>query len=104
MVYAQIQRVPPARTGRSHVYGEFTSHFAPFPQRMVRNRSHKFIFNAPCQGELYDLANDPFELDNRIDDESLSDVKRELISTMIEQMTTLEDPLVSWLKRIQDFY
>ena len=35
-----------------------------FSQRMVRTHDYKFIFNASSFGELYDLKNDPYELNN----------------------------------------
>jgi len=93
-----------AASNRDFVYGEFTAHFSSFPQRMLRTRTHKLIFNAASRGELYDMQNDPHEIDNKIDEPALAEVKRELINQLIKQMDKMKDPLVGWLKRIQDFY
>ena len=89
---------------RDFVYGECTAHFSAFPQRMVRTKTHKLIFNASSRGELYDMLADPYEIENKIDDPALAGVKRELIDQLIIQMELLHDPLVRWLKRIQGFY
>ena len=47
--------------------------------RTVRTHSHKLTLEVSSgAGELYDLANDPYELDNRFDDPGLAVVRREL--------------------------
>lgn len=91
-------------SGRDHVYGELTSHFVQYPQRMFRTKTHKLIFNACSNGELYDLASDPYEINNLIDSPHNQSIKKELIAGLIKQMTSLNDPLVNWLKRVQGFY
>ncbi len=91
-------------TGREYVYAQFTAHFTDFNQRMIRTKSHKFIFNGPAIGELYDLISDPLELVNRIDDPHYSGVKRELISLLAAEMKKLNDPLSGWFNRIKDVY
>jgi arylsulfatase A-like enzyme len=89
---------------REYVYGEFTQHFTPFPQRMIRTKTHKLVFNAGTDGELYDMINDPFELQNEIDNLSFQSTKRELLQKLISEMEKLEDPLVNWVKRIYEYY
>jgi len=85
-----------APTGRDHVFGEFTKHFCPFPQRMVRTRTHKFIFNAAAEGELYDLERDPHELHNVNRDPAYAQVKRELMAVLEREMQARDDPLLRW--------
>jgi len=99
-----LMRGEKGSTGRDFVYGEFTAHFCQFPQRMVRTRTHKFIFNAPSRGELYDLGRDPHEIDNLIDSASHAAVKRELIAMLHAQMKALDDPILKWFERVKDFY
>lgn len=89
---------------RDHVYAQFTAHFADYSQRMIRTRKHKFVFNAPSFGELYDLEKDPHELNNLIDNAEYADVKRDLIYRLMDEMRELDDPLLGWFSRIRDEY
>jgi arylsulfatase A-like enzyme len=51
--------------------------------RTVRTRTHKCTFDlASGAGELYDLASDPAEMDNRYDDPACAKVRRELHDMM----------------------
>jgi hypothetical protein len=51
--------------------------------RTVRTRTHKCTFDLGSgAGELYDLANDPAEMDNRFDDPGCEKVKKELHDMM----------------------
>jgi len=48
--------------------------------RTVRTRTHKLTLEAGSgAGELYDLRNDPFELDNRFDDPGVASAQAELV-------------------------
>ncbi len=93
-----------AGTGRDFAYAEFSAHFASFPQRMLRTRIHKFVFNACSRGELYDLVVDPHEVVNQIDSQAHREIKLGLIRLLLAQMEAMHDPLRGWLDRIQDFY
>jgi len=90
--------------GRNHIYAQFTAHFSEFNQRMIRTHRHKFIFNSPTFGELYDLEKDPYELVNHIDNPEYSGIKKELAALLLSEMERLEDPLYSWFSRIRDVY
>ncbi len=94
----------PVSSGREHVYAEFSGHFAAFPQRMVRTRTHKLVFNASSMGELYDLESDPHEVCNRIGDIAYAKVKRDLMDRLEAEMTKRNDSLLTWFKRIRDCY
>ncbi|MCD6396467.1 MAG: sulfatase-like hydrolase/transferase [Spirochaetaceae bacterium] len=92
------------KIGRDYVYGQFTAHFVDFHQRMIRTARHKFIFNSPAEGELYDLEKDPCEMENLIDNPQYSEVKRKLIDMLLDEMKNINDPAISWLNRIKDVY
>ncbi len=91
-------------TGRGYVYAQFTAHFTDFNQRMIRTKTHKFVFNGPTTGELYDLVKDPFELNNQIDNPKYSGIKKDLINLLIGEMEKLNDPVLGWFRRIKDVY
>ena len=71
---------------RDSVLVEFYTHENPRPwlmdmdYRAVRTERYKLIhwIQHPDERELYDLQEDPFELENRIDDPALQDVVEEL--------------------------
>ncbi len=93
-----------ASTGRTYVYAQFTAHFTDFHQRMIRTRNHKFIFNSPAEGELYDLKKDPHEMHNLIDDPAYRAVKKNLTGLLLQEMKQLNDPALRWFSRIRDVY
>ncbi len=66
--------------------------------RTVRTKTHKCIFELESgAGELYDLANDPAEMDNRFDDPGCAKVRKELNDMMRERpgvvRTDLAEPV-----------
>lgn len=89
---------------RSFVYGQFTGHFTDYNQRMLRTRTHKLVFNSPERGELYDLEKDPNEMVNLIADPESASVKQEMISSLLDEMHRLDDPVREWVKRIRAVY
>ncbi|MCL4508507.1 MAG: sulfatase-like hydrolase/transferase [Chloroflexi bacterium] len=58
---------------------------------MIRSRSHKLIYRPGDRSELYDLVQDPRELDNRYDDPNQRLVR-----------TDLEQQILSWYVRTSD--
>jgi hypothetical protein len=51
--------------------------------RIVRTNTHKCTFELTSgAGELYDLVNDPGEMDNRYDDPACAGVRKELEEMM----------------------
>ena len=91
-------------TEREYVYAQFTAHFTDFSQRMIRTKNHKFVFNGPTIGELYDLTKDPLELYNQIDNPKYSGIKKKLINMLIGEMEKINDPVLGWFRRIKDVY
>lgn len=62
----------PDHTIRDLVYSEYNGQqFGLYTQRMVRDRRYKYIWNATDRDELYDLEEDPWEMENRIGEPSL---------------------------------
>ena len=78
------------------VISEFEGHQIPFWQRMVRSRTHKYIFNGTDVDELYDLTRDPGELVNRIDDPACAEVRRDLKARLLAWMQRCGDPLLKY--------
>jgi len=81
-------------TRRDSVYGAFDGHIFPTPLRLVRTRTHKFVFNRSDTGELYDLVNDPGELRNLIDIPETKAIQDQLMERMAEYMVELDDPML----------
>jgi arylsulfatase A-like enzyme len=79
---------------RDSFYGIFTGHLFPAPLRFVRTRTHKFVYNMVGKGELYDLVNDPGELNNLFGQPEVKDIQEDLMTRMREHMVRLEDPLL----------
>jgi arylsulfatase A-like enzyme len=54
--------------------------------RTVRTKTHKItVEQSTGAGELYDLANDPHEMDNRFDDAAYAKVRKELMDMIAER-------------------
>jgi choline-sulfatase len=52
--------------------------------KMVRTTSHKLIFRETGDHELYHLADDPHELDNRFHDPALRDIREVLLMKLLD--------------------
>jgi arylsulfatase A-like enzyme len=85
---------PPWRDG---VLAEFHGHHFPYPQRMLRTRTHKLVVNPESVNELYDLVADPHELVNRIGDPALADVRRELTAELYRRLRDRGDNFYHWM-------
>lgn len=57
----------PAFPDNEYFFAAHPGHMATWQQRMVRSKTHKYIFNFGAREEFYDLVNDPLELTNMID-------------------------------------
>lgn len=68
-------------------------------QRMVRTKTHKYVYNAPDTNELYDLTADPHELTNRIDRPDAAAVREDLEANLTNWMRRTDDPLAKWAPR-----
>jgi arylsulfatase A-like enzyme len=66
-----------------------------YSQRMVRDRRFKYVFNPTAFDEFYDLAADPGEITNRIDDPASRDEIARLRRRMADWMREVRDPLLN---------
>jgi arylsulfatase A-like enzyme len=91
-------------TGRDCVYTAFLSQIFPFEQRMIRTRTHKFVYNRSDFGELYDMVADPWEMRNLIDLPETRVLQEELMTQMREEMVRLDDPILRAFDMIRHVY
>ena len=99
---APLLRGEEAPGWREHILAEFHGHHFPYPQRMIRTRTHKLVINPPDVNELYDLVDDPYELVNRIDDPACTGVKRELMATLYADLKVRGDNFHHWMTSMFD--
>ena len=91
-------------TGRDSVYAQFFAQLFRYEQRIIRTRTHKFVYNHADIGELYDLETDPHELENLFDLPEAADVQASLIEQMREHMVRLDDPILRDFDGIRHVY
>lgn len=89
-----------ANNDRKGVLSQLAGHFVYFEQRMWHRKDYKLVFNASDLCELYDVKNDPDELNNLFYNYEYKDIKRELLEEMHDEMLRISDPLENWLYRI----
>ncbi|MYG52144.1 MAG: sulfatase-like hydrolase/transferase [Rhodospirillaceae bacterium] len=91
----------PNGSGRDYAFNEWELHpnraGVRLSLRCVRTKSHKLTYEALSDtGELYDLANDPQEMDNRWNDPGAAKVQRELMDMIRarpdDAITELNEP------------
>lgn len=73
------------------VFGQYHGSEIYSMHRMVRTKTHKFCFNGNDFDELYDLAVDPDERTNRVDDPALRDVHDDLVREMWRWVRSIND-------------
>jgi arylsulfatase A-like enzyme len=88
---------PPQPPWRQTMLAEFHGHHFPYPQRMLRTRTHKLVVNPESCNELYDLVLDPDELVNRIADPDYAGVRRELLAELYRQLRDRGDNFYHWM-------
>jgi len=85
---------------RDEIFGEFDQQICHFPQRMVRTRTHKFIFNQSDVCELYDLERDPHEMRNAVNDSDCQGVKEDLKERLLAHLRATRDPAATLMSAI----
>lgn len=90
-----------AQAGRDHVISSGNGQqFGLYCQRMLREERYKYIWNLTDADELYDLEQDPWELDNRIDDPALTATLARMRRRLYEGLARARDPLAGmWTAR-----
>ena len=71
-----------------------------YSQRMIRTADAKYVYSPHGMDELYDLAADPHELINRIDDPGYAELRAELRGRLLAWMVRTDDPLGLWAGRL----
>jgi arylsulfatase A-like enzyme len=78
-------------SSRDEVFGEFDYQICASTQRVIRTRTHKFVFNASDTCELYDLQHDPDEMHNRVNDPVLAATKQDLKARLLARLRVTDD-------------
>jgi len=93
----------PAARVRTHAMLSFhrfainhDSHGEFYPIRCITDGRYKLAINLFETDELYDLAEDPWELTNRIEDGALAAARDELHDRLLDRMDAIRDPFRSW--------
>jgi arylsulfatase A-like enzyme len=71
-----------------------------YSMRMIRTRTAKYVYSPHGSDELYDVAADPHELANRIEDPAYSALRAELRGRLLRWMIDTDDPLALWARRV----
>lgn len=79
---------------RGEVFVEFYGMYAPTCMITCRAGDWKYGFNVNNRDELYNLAEDPHELKNRIDDPALNSVRRDLRGRIRNHLPAGMNPLI----------
>lgn len=79
------------------VFLQFHGHHFPYPQRGIRTLRYKLVVNPPDVNELYDLAVDPYELHNRIDDPAYGGIRRPLMQRLYDHLVASGDNFYHWM-------
>jgi choline-sulfatase len=78
---------------------EFHGHQVPYAQRLLRNRTSKYIFNVSQEDEFYDLSSDPGELINRVGDPDYALLLTSMRAEMLLKLEEMGDPLLRFFKQ-----
>lgn len=62
------------------------------PMRCIYDGRYKLVLNLLSSDELYDLESDPWELENRIEDSSVSGIRDGLMDRLLNHMNDIRDP------------
>lgn len=81
----------PGPAGRS--FDELNTYSQSGTMRMVRKGKWKLVQDMQGRGQLYDLEADPYELENRFDDEACSSARAELTEELLTWVLRMQDPL-----------
>ncbi|HET7559002.1 MAG TPA: sulfatase-like hydrolase/transferase [Limnochordia bacterium] len=91
-----------AAAGRDDIFSMyFGNQFGLYSARMVRESRLKYVWNAVAEDELYDLASDPHELENRAADPAYASDLARLRRRTVEWMQETGDRLLNeWTRRV----
>ena len=83
---------------RNQVREEHTTYFCPF--RGVRSKRYSYVVNAADEWFLYDNKNDPYQMNNLVDDPAYAEVKAKMQKELDQWLAKAEDPYIpeAWKK------
>lgn len=86
---------------RDSVYCEYhATGWSDTPLRILRTQEWKFVYSGGDLGELYNMAEDPHEMQNLIHTDRGKQVLPELRRRMLAWMEQTEDPMLAGAKRL----
>jgi arylsulfatase A-like enzyme len=71
-----------------------------YSMRMIRTETAKYVYSPHGMDEFYDLGDDPFERDNRINDPAYDARRKDLRGRLLRWMVETNDPLALWARRV----
>ncbi|MCX5396895.1 sulfatase-like hydrolase/transferase [Streptomyces sp. NBC_00102] len=81
---------------------EFHGHHFPYPQRMIRDDRYKLVVNPESVNELYDLVDDPHELENRYEHPGSTGVRDRLMQRLYTLLRDRGDNFYHWMTSMYD--
>lgn len=81
---------------------EFHGHHFPYPQRMLRDERYKLVVNPDSVNELYDLRNDPDELQNVYAHPEMAEVRGRLMQRLYGVLRERGDNFYHWMTTMYD--
>jgi hypothetical protein len=69
---------------------------------MIRTSTHKLVINPADRNELYDLTQDPDELQNRYDHPEMTAVRQELSRRLYEILRERGDNFYHWMSSMNE--
>ena len=92
-------------TGREDILSAYHgAQFGLFSQRMLRNQKYKYVYNAADMDELYDMEQDPWELDNLSQSSAHAAIVRDMRRRMYDRLKGYNDPLMSTIWMHNELY
>ena len=89
---------------RQNIVCEFHGHHFPLQQRMLRTREFKLVVSPESVNELYDLRNDPWELNSVYTVPAYDEVRRGLACELYRQLRERGDhSFAKWMAAMTDF-
>jgi choline-sulfatase len=91
----------PSDSGRDAIYLEFHGIRCLHTQRgLIARNGLKYIFNPVDEDELYDLAQDPGEMCNVLDEPAYADQQAALRQRIVQAAAEAQDPVQNYMAKL----